>query len=91
MRKHGFKWRYGLADPAHFEADPRKHGYRTVQQAITQTRTTCQVNLAKSKARISKRAASKTIATRVQPGVRARPEAQATTAGVRRHAGRIRT
>lgn len=91
MRKHGFKWRYGLADPAHFEADPRKHGYRTVKQAITQTRTTCQVNLANSKARLSKKAATKVVAAQVQSRVRARVEAQAAATGMRRHAGRIRT
>ncbi|HZS48384.1 MAG TPA: D-alanyl-D-alanine carboxypeptidase family protein [Blastocatellia bacterium] len=34
MNKHGFKWRYGLKDPAHFEADPRQHGYKSVTAAI---------------------------------------------------------
>src|SRR5713226_7845652 len=48
MRKNGFNWRYRLADPAHFEADPKKHGYRNVQQAITRTQTTCQVKLARN-------------------------------------------
>ena len=42
MRKHGFNWRYGLADPAHFEIDPRKHGYRSAQQAIKRSQTQCQ-------------------------------------------------
>ena len=46
MQRNGFKWRYGLADPAHFEADPRKYGYRTVKQAIKRTQSTCQVRLA---------------------------------------------
>ena len=46
MQRNGFKWRYGLADPAHFEADPRKYGYRTVKQAIKRTQNTCQVRLA---------------------------------------------
>ncbi len=50
MKKNGFNWRYGLADPVHFEADPRKHGYRSVEEAITRTQTTCQVRLAKSRA-----------------------------------------
>ena len=50
MKKNGFNWRYGLADPVHFEADPKKHGYRSVQEAITRTQTTCQVKLAKNKA-----------------------------------------
>jgi LAS superfamily LD-carboxypeptidase LdcB len=47
MRKNGFNWRYKLADPAHFEADPKKHGYRNAKQAISRTQTTCQVKLAK--------------------------------------------
>ena len=46
MQRNGFKWRYGLADPAHFEADPRRYGYRTVKQAIKRTQNTCQVKLA---------------------------------------------
>ena len=48
MRKNGFKWRYGLKDPAHFEADPTRKGYRNVQQAIHKNQTTCTVKLAKS-------------------------------------------
>jgi hypothetical protein len=46
MRRHGFNWRYGLADPAHFEADPTKHGYSTVKQAITRNQTRCTVRAA---------------------------------------------
>ena len=42
MRKHGFSWRYGLADPAHFEIDPRRHGYRSAQQAIRRSQAQCQ-------------------------------------------------
>jgi hypothetical protein len=34
MRKHGFRWRYGLKDPAHFEITPRLAGYRTEKAAI---------------------------------------------------------
>ena len=34
MQKHGFAWRYGLKDPAHFEASPRAAGYRTERSAI---------------------------------------------------------
>lgn len=34
MRKHGFAWRYGLKDPAHFEMNPRQAGYRTERAAI---------------------------------------------------------
>jgi len=47
MRKNGFKWRYGLKDPAHFEADPTRKGYRSLQQAIHKNQTTCTVRLAK--------------------------------------------
>ena len=68
MRKNGFKWRYGLKDPAHFEADPRKHGYHTVKQAIKHTRRTCQLNLAKNRTQPNKKASNK-VASRVQsPG-----------------------
>src|SRR6185369_2717626 len=49
MRKNGFNWRYGLADPAHFEADPRKYGYHNAKEAIAKTQSTCQVRLAKYK------------------------------------------
>src|SRR5688572_24667856 len=34
MRKHGFRWRYGLKDPAHFELSPQLAGYRTEKAAI---------------------------------------------------------
>ena len=34
MGKHGFRWRYGLKDPAHFELSPRLAGYRTEKAAI---------------------------------------------------------
>src|SRR5262245_62966078 len=34
MGNHGFKWRYGLKDPAHFELSPRTAGYRTEKAAI---------------------------------------------------------
>jgi hypothetical protein len=45
MSKHGFKWRYGLRDPVHFEADPTEHGYRNLQQAIHVTQTTCEARI----------------------------------------------
>ena len=51
MRKNGFNWRYGLKDPAHFEADPTRHGYRTVKQAIHRNQTTCDLKLAKKPGR----------------------------------------
>jgi hypothetical protein len=41
MRKHGFRWPYGMADPVHFEADPRRHGYRTIRHAIIRNQTRC--------------------------------------------------
>ncbi|MFP5262895.1 MAG: D-alanyl-D-alanine carboxypeptidase family protein [Blastocatellia bacterium] len=46
MRKNGFKWRYGLADPAHFEADPRRAGYRNLRQAIARSQNTCDAKIA---------------------------------------------
>jgi hypothetical protein len=47
MSKHGFKWRYKLADPAHFEAEPRKYGYRSLEQAIRYNQTHCSTNIIK--------------------------------------------
>jgi LAS superfamily LD-carboxypeptidase LdcB len=34
MRRHGFRWRYGLKDPAHFELEPRMVGYKSEKHAI---------------------------------------------------------
>lgn len=52
MRKNGFAWRYGLADPVHFEADPRRHGYKSAKQAIKVSQSRCQVKFTSaSKAR----------------------------------------
>lgn len=48
MRKNGFNWRYGLKDPAHFEADPTRKGYRNVKQAINKNQTMCTVKLARA-------------------------------------------
>lgn len=65
MRKNGFNWRYQLADPAHFEADPKKHGYRNAKQAISHTQSTCDVKLAKlAKGTPQKKSASKVSLTR---------------------------
>ena len=50
MDKHGFKWRYGLRDPVHFEADPKRHGYRSVKQAIQINQNRCEARLAAQKA-----------------------------------------
>jgi hypothetical protein len=70
MKKNGFNWRYGLADPVHFEADPRKYGYRNVREAIYRTQTTCQVRLAKGKAQ--KKPVNKIAASRARGPARLR-------------------
>jgi hypothetical protein len=82
MRKNGFNWRYGLADPVHFEIDPRKHGYRSVREAIRRTQSTCQVKLAKGKA--TKKRSPRVAASRTQRSVRARLSAQGRSARSRR-------
>jgi hypothetical protein len=51
MQRNGFNWRYGLADPAHFEVAPTKVGYRSRNQAIKRAQSTCQVRLASSSRR----------------------------------------
>ena len=61
MRKNGFNWRYQLKDPAHFEADPQKHGYRSAKQAIAHTQTTCTVKFGK----LAKGAPQKKTTTKV--------------------------
>jgi D-alanyl-D-alanine carboxypeptidase len=72
MRKNGFKWRYGLKDPAHFEADPTRKGYRNVQQAIHKNQTTCTVKLAKTPkpAGRTQAVARKTAASKQNPSRR---------------------
>lgn len=62
MQKHGFKWRYGLKDPAHFELEPHVAGYKTEKAAITaaQRRETQQRLVVKKAAQAS----SKTKARR---------------------------
>ena len=71
MRKNGFKWRYGLKDPAHFEADPTRKGYRNVQQAIHKNQTTCTVKLAKTpKPAAHTQAARRTAASKQIPSRR---------------------
>ncbi|MEW6212545.1 MAG: D-alanyl-D-alanine carboxypeptidase family protein [Acidobacteriota bacterium] len=59
MRKNGFAWRYGLADPVHFEADPRRHGYRSARQAIKVNQTRCKVKFVSSSKVRSKSTARK--------------------------------
>jgi hypothetical protein len=49
MEKNGFSWRYGLKDPAHFEANPRKAGYQNLNQAIKKTQSKCSVKLTPKK------------------------------------------
>jgi hypothetical protein len=56
MRKHGFAWRYGLRDPAHFELSPRQAGYRSHQAAIKAGQRRWQKTSVKRRARISKTA-----------------------------------
>jgi hypothetical protein len=51
MEKNGFNWRYGLKDPAHFEADPRRVGYRNLNHAIKKTQSKCTVKLTPKKKR----------------------------------------
>jgi hypothetical protein len=51
MEKNGFIWRYGLKDPAHFEADPRRVGYRNLNHAIKNTQSKCTVKLTPRKRR----------------------------------------
>jgi len=74
MKKNGFNWRYGLSDPVHFEADPRKHGYRSVKHAIKRTQTTCQVRLAKNKT--AKKSVTKVAASRAPGRARVRLSSQ---------------
>lgn len=45
MEKNGFSWRYGLKDPAHFEANPKTAGYSNLRQAIKRTQSNCTVKL----------------------------------------------
>jgi hypothetical protein len=70
MERHGFDWKYGLADPVHFEASPREHGYRSLKQAIQVTQTRCQAGMlarAAGRARGSvKRGGVRTAAVRVE-------------------------
>lgn len=87
MRKNGFNWRYGLADPAHFEADPRKHGYRNVQQAISKSRTTCHLKLGKTTA--PKNSANRVGSNSVQAPANTRLRTDAVASKTRRHSGKI--
>ena len=88
MKKNGFNWRYGLADPVHFEADPRKHGYRSVQEAIARTQTTCQVKLTKSKTH--KKSANRVAASRPHGPAKARLSAKGSSTKARSQAVKAR-
>jgi LAS superfamily LD-carboxypeptidase LdcB len=80
MRKNGFNWRYRLADPAHFEADPKKHGYRNAKAAIAQSQATCQVKLAN---KVQKKTVGKTAAR--QPRLSSKAQLSAQTSMTRAH------
>lgn len=68
MRKNGFQWRYGLVDPAHFEANPRRYGYRNAKQAIVISQNTCDAKiLAKKSARSRETVAATRRQTTVRP------------------------
>ena len=71
MQKNGFKWRYGLADPAHFEADPRKNGYRSVKAAIHKSQTQCSVKIIAGKQKKSAGKSDVRPATRLSSAKRA--------------------
>jgi hypothetical protein len=78
MEKNGFNWKYGLADPVHFEADPRDYGYRNLKQAIHVTQTRCQAGVLARAAGHTKGLEKRTSA--------ARPEPRASRAGLHRKA-----
>jgi hypothetical protein len=88
MQKNGFKWRYGLSDPAHFEAEPRKAGYRNLKQAITATQNRCQVRLASASK--PPRAVDNKRAVRLQPATGMRKTAALKTVPVRSVTARTR-
>lgn len=67
MRKNGFQWRYGLKDPAHFEANPRRYGYRSTRQAISISQNTCDAKILAKKSGRSREAVA---VTRRQTAVR---------------------
>lgn len=50
MERNGFAWKYGLKDPAHFEANPRRHGYRNLTQAIRYTQSNCSARIGRRRA-----------------------------------------
>jgi hypothetical protein len=50
MEKNGFAWKYGLKDPAHFEANPRRHGYKNLTQAIRHTQSRCSAGIGRRRA-----------------------------------------
>ncbi|HXU36743.1 MAG TPA: D-alanyl-D-alanine carboxypeptidase family protein [Blastocatellia bacterium] len=94
MRKNGFNWRYQLADPAHFEADPKRHGYRSAKQAIAHTQTTCTVKLAKL-AKVTnhtsqKKTGAKVSVDRSRPSAKTQLSARGPAAKLPRHSVKAR-
>lgn len=75
MKKNGFNWRYGLADPAHFEADPRRAGYRNLNQAIKHSKPRCSVNIASNIKASRKRASARNVSVRKATNLSARSKA----------------
>jgi hypothetical protein len=75
MRKNGFNWRYGLADPAHFEADPRRAGYRNLNQAIKRSKPRCSVNIASDVKASRKRSNARNVSLRKASNLSARSKA----------------
>ena len=67
MRKNGFQWPYGLKDPAHFEANPRRYGYRSAKQAIARSQNICDARIP---AKRSGRSRETAVVTRRQGTVR---------------------
>jgi hypothetical protein len=91
MHKNGFNWRYRLADPAHFEADPKKHGYRNAKQAIARTQSTCQVKVANlAKVTSQKKATSKVSVNRSHTPAKTELSAQGPATRTPRHAAKAR-
>ena len=91
MRKNGFNWRYQLADPAHFEADPKKHGYRNTKQAISHTQTTCTVKMGKlAKGTPQKKTLSKVSVNQTHPPARTQLSARGPATKAPHHAVKAR-
>jgi D-alanyl-D-alanine carboxypeptidase-like protein len=73
MGRNGFRWPYGLKDPAHFEANPRKYGYRNAKQAIARSQSLCDAKPPVLAARRAGRSYTTSPAMRRQVFVRQAP------------------